>query len=157
MDQGAGAISLSIDKASFTFEVPGWLRERDAEIQLIEGVVSSRDDLTQTSCLPANTRQLVIRSNIPSISYNSEARGTDYILSSAVYPTGDLINSISLCTPKNMGKVTLPPQITIERLVYDQTTGILKPASAFNVEFKLVPMSFTFLITFGDNWGKALG
>ena len=145
MDQGPGFVALSTDKASFSFQTPGWLRDRNVRIHLVESAISSQDTGTQTSCLPANTYQLLVRTNISSNSFNCESNGGNTILGTAFFPNGSFNSRLNGGNSLDLGICTLPAVLEIDRIAYSDA-GLLTAASAFNVDYKLIPLSVTLLI-----------
>lgn len=148
MDQtGSGFVTLSDSKAVFSFQTPGWLRDKSARVTIIDSAIASQDAATTTTCLPTTTYQLVLRSNITSISFNSETQSSNQILGHSFYPTG-VRNAKLSDNDIDLGVCRLPPVIVIERLAYDPATDLLKEASAVDDDatIKLCPMFITFKI-----------
>jgi hypothetical protein len=146
-DQGAGIVTLSTDKSSFSFQTPAWLRERDVRLRLIESNILKTEPVNNTTCLPANTHTLVIRTNINSHSYDSGTNGPNQILGMAAYPAGRVVGKINEGYELDLGRCSLPPVIEIDRLTYT-AAGLLiaAPADAGVEDYRLCPISLTFAV-----------
>jgi hypothetical protein len=140
-------LRLSDDKSSFSFVLPGWMTNRDARVSLISSLVSNQDTATQTICMLPNVYTLQVRTNIITQSFSSEDRGSSSSLGSAFFPGGSRNSSINDGMTTDLGICQLPSEITIDRVQYDEN-GYVAPSSAFNVNYKLCPLSVTFLVEF---------
>ena len=150
MDQGgaeAAGLIIAADKASFRVTVPAAYREQPCTMTFMGGVSSSEDETTSTTCLDGPL--LLFHHDIPTNSFSSETGGSDRQLGYAVYSTADLTAPINPAGSLWVGSAVLPPTITISRLRYNATNGLLEPASAFaGGTYKQIPMQVTLGLRF---------
>mgnify|MGYP003638560439 CR=1 FL=1 len=147
MDQTDSVITLSADLSSFTFIVPGHMVNRKCRVKLINSMVANQDTATQTRCLLPNVFSLQIRANVGIQSFSTENNGSSQMLGSVFFPTGHKNASVNFGHETDLGICQLPSEMLVERLQYDDD-GYVVPASSFNTDYKLVPLSVTFMIEF---------
>ena len=153
-NNNSSGVTLNTTNDTFTINLPDGLKNRGAcNVRVVSGIVLIEDE-GANRIVESNTRIFVIRSNIPSLGYDTENRsGGNTILGTGLItnePTGqDGTEVITLESPDAGFQFTcpgLPDNLVLEKMYVDPTTQLLIPAA--NYTTTSLPCSITLELTF---------
>ena len=145
-------ITIDNANATFKFNTPEFLIGKGkCKISVIDSSISLENADGAGRVVVNDTHILAIRTNIPSLGYNTETNGYNNILGSAII-SADTVNVVSLDANNSLSFTCpqLPPQILIERMQYDPVTPF-KLIAANNYTAATVPMQITLSIEFFED------
>ena len=150
-NNNSDGVTLNTNKDTFTINLPNVFKNRGAcNVRVVSGVVQVEDIVSTNRIISTNTRVFVIRSNIPSLSYDTENRsGGNTILGTGLIISNTDTEIITLESPDAGFQFTcpgLPDNLVIEKMFIDPTTQLLIPADKYTTTS--LPCSITLELTF---------
>ena len=115
------ALLDSTSNGFFTATIPGHLRDRDCYIHVISGTVGNLANIFEAT---EDGNIVLLRHNIPTISYDITSKGTDQFFGECIRPANnEKIAKLNEDQEKDLGWCRLPPQIEVESVGFISATG----------------------------------
>jgi len=116
--------SALLDSSSngfFTAKIPGHLRDRECYIHVISGTVGNLNNIFEGT---EDANLLLLKHNIPTISYDITSKGTDMFFGDLIRPANsEKVAKLNEDNEKDLGLCRLPPQIEVETIGFITATG----------------------------------
>ena len=111
----------STSNGFFTAKIPGHLRDRECYMHTISGTVSNLNNIFEGT---EDANIVLLRHNIPTISYDITSKGTDQFFGDCIRPANsEKIAKLNEDSEKDLGLCRLPPQISVETVGFISATG----------------------------------